>query len=109
MTPTDQARVATLAARYGWSGIALTVWLLERQLDGQDVEDALDLVEEVHRLLAEGRHDPRERVWTDGHRPGFTLVAVPAEWGVGGLILPPVPGKATYTVVVPDPPPLPGP
>lgn len=100
MEPADQARLAAVAERYGWSGLGLTAWLLERQLDGQTPEASLDMIEAVHAMVASDRHDPVVRAWADGHRPGFTVVHAPGL--VGTTVVPPVPGKDSYTLITGD-------
>lgn len=90
----DQQRVAALAARYGWSGLALTVWLMSGELDGFPVEDLLAQCELVARVVAGPAHDPTVR-----HRDGVTFTVAVADVAETTLI-PPVPGKATSTLIV---------
>lgn len=104
LTAQDQQRIAAIAEQFGWSGIALTVWALNVEMDGGDVDKAIAVCELVAQLAAMPGHDPTEHVSPQGKR--YTVVTVPLSAGIPEpALIPPVPGKATHTFVVPLPPP----
>lgn len=106
LEPADLRRAADIAGRYGWSGLSLTVWLLARQLDGIPPERMLSLVEVVHAMSSTPWHDATEYGWSDGTPGAYTVLHMPREWwqtvGVEMVMVPPIPGKATYTLIARD-------
>lgn len=97
LSPADQQRVSAQAARWGVSGIALTVWLLAQELDGLEVDVALAMCNLVHLAAGSAGHDPTVRQHPRFGR--YTLVWCDDDvWPGGPMALPAVPGKTTATV-----------
>jgi hypothetical protein len=105
LSPTDQANVARIAARFGWSGFELTAWLLMNELDGYTAEDVLAATSMVHELMAGPYH---RRQVLHAYGMAYTVATLPHDPAGDNreLWLPPVPGKATWTVVRSEPPAL---
>lgn len=107
LSPADRQRVAALAAQFGWTGLALTAWLLANELDGIPAETMLEITERVHQLVALPSHS-RRVLWHEGR--SYTVATVPHSptGDNADVLLPPVPGKPTWTLVRCELPPLPG-
>ena len=100
LTVADQQRVAATAARYGMSGLGLTVWLLAQEVDGTPVDVALAMTNLVHLAVRSPGHRPEVR--HDDRWGRFTVCHCTDDvWPGEPMVLPPVPGKPTATVFLP--------
>lgn len=98
LTPKDRQRVAAVAAKIGWTGLALTVWLLAAETDGWPLEEALHDIILANAAAANPGFDPTIR-----HHPQVGACQVcwmPAGMvGADDVVIPPVPGRRYHTII----------
>lgn len=99
LTPEDQRRIAESAARYGWTGAGLTLWLMREQVRGLPIEDALAATELAYDARQHPDFDWTVRVDAQGVRyRQLTVVADTADVPPPIAIMP-VPGIEEWTII----------